>query len=132
MTTPALYDTSTKVAIMSVIVQSFMALRSGSNLVMHYNRLRQMLNIGIVRAEKLGDAEVEVFRRAQQALMEADKTYDAFKVWTFSGVGLIDIAKAIEGYHDILQRSSQDQMEAAGTEAERREAVGVLTRVTTH
>jgi hypothetical protein len=115
--------------IMLMVAGAFTQLRGGSNSVGDYNTLAGALNIGMVRAEQIGQEAVEVFRAALKALLRADQTYESLKVYVFTQADLVDLAKAVQGYSEILKTSTEQQMNSAIAEAERRLAVGIHARL---
>ena len=123
------YSQAQQTNIMAAVAGAFIALRDGSNRVRDFNDLAAAFNIGIVRAEQIGQQAVEVFRAAQQALLRADQTYDALKVYVFTQADLVDLAKGVAAYAEVLQESSEKQITDAIKEAERRLAVGVHARI---
>lgn len=100
-------------SIMRTVVEAFIGLRDGSNSIAHYNRLAAAMNIGIVRSEAIGEGAVEVFRGAQRALLDADAIYGALRCYTFTPGALVDLAKGVQGYFELLEMSTPAQMEAA-------------------
>jgi hypothetical protein len=114
---------------MGAVANAFMALRDGSNRIADWNALSHAFNIGIVLAEKVGEAEVDVFRNAMQALLRADQTYEAMKAYYFTQADLVDLAKAVTGYGELLKTSSEQKVKAAIAECERRLAAGVHARL---
>lgn len=115
-------------AIMIKVASAFMALRDGSNSIADFNLLASAINIGAIRAESLGPAEQEVFSNAKVAMMEVDSIYETMRLFSFSQAQLVDVAKAVQGYSDLLKTSTPAQMEAAGNESERRKAAGYLLK----
>lgn len=126
------YSATQRNSIMTAVAQAFMALRDGSNRIGDFNTLAAAFNIGIVRAESIGEPAVEVFRAGQQALLRADQTYDAMKVYVFTQADLVDLAKGVQGYSELLAMSTEGQMTAAIKEAERRLGVGLHARLVWH
>lgn len=123
------YSAAQRNSIMTAVAQSFIALRDGSNRIGDFNTLAAAFNIAIVRAESIGEPAVEVFRAAQQALLRADQTYDAMKVYWFSQSDMVDLAKGVQGYSELLAMSTEPQMKAAIAEAERRLQEGIHARL---
>jgi len=111
------------------VASAFIALRDGSNRVADFNTLVAAMNIGIIRAESIGPAAVEVFRAAQQALLRADQIYESLRIYTFTPADLIDVAKGVQGYSEVLDGSTEAQMKAAAEEGDRRLARGIHTRL---
>jgi hypothetical protein len=122
------YNANDMRAIMTKVANAFIALRDGSNLVSDFNLLSSAMNIGVVRAEKVSQQAVEVFQTAQRALVDADALYGSFRFYSFTQGALIDLAKGVQGYSELLQMSTPEQMEAAGTECERRLAGGHVVK----
>lgn len=115
--------------IMSAVALAFIGLRDGSNRVADYNALANALNVGMVLAERVGQAEADVFGAAIQAMLRADQTYDAMKVYTFTQADLVDLAKGVHGYSELLKTSSEQKVRAAIAECERRLAAGTHARL---
>lgn len=113
-------------SIMVPVAEAFIGLRDGSNQVAQYNRLAAAMNIGIVRSELISEGAVEVFRAAQQALLDADAIYEALRCYTFTPAGLVDLAKGIQGYSELLSMSTPAQMEQARAECARRLEAGIV------
>lgn len=118
------YTRENQAVIMTKVENAFIALRDGSNRTSDFNTLIGAMNIGMVCAESIGDGAVEVFRKAQRALLEAESPYPTLAKFTFDPVGLIDLARAIEAYSQILSETSPTQMQGALREVERRLAAG--------
>lgn len=113
-------------AIMMKVANAFIALRDGSNQVADFNILATAMNIGVVRAEAMCQEDVEVFQSAQRALIEADAIYGSLRAYIFTPAALVDMAKGVQAYSELLKMSTPAQMEKAGNEVERRLAVGHL------
>lgn len=118
--------------IMAKVVDAFMGLKNGSNRVDHFNTLAAVVNIGLVLAESQGQAEVEVFQRAQQALLQADATYDALRSYHLNMAILMDIARGVQGYSELLLKATPEQMKQAGAECDRRLALGCEAKPVSH
>lgn len=115
-------------AIMMKVASAFMALRDGSNKPADFNTLATAMNIGVVRAEALCQQDVEVFQAAQRALVDADTIYGSLRAYIFTPAALVDLAKGVQGYSELLKMSTPAQMEKAGNEVERRLAVGQVAK----
>lgn len=115
--------------IMAAVAGSFIALRDGSNRVSDFNTLAGAVNIGLVRSEGMDMSVEAIFRNAQQALLRADQIFDSLRVYSFTPADLVDLAKAVQGYGEMLQTSSEKQMKAAIEEADRRLATGLHARL---
>lgn len=127
------YSHTDRSAVMYGIVQAFRELQAGSSDLHLFDILTQTMNLGIVRAEKVGRAEVEVFLAARDALLKVEETYPALKVFTFDFATFNAIARGIQGYDDLLAKSTPQQMEAAMAECHRRLNSGHhATRQTVH
>lgn len=120
-------------AIMMKVSSAFIALRDGSNSTADFNTLASILNIGSIRAETVGRDAVQVFDEAKTALMEADAIYESLRCYIFTPGQLVSLAKAVQGYSELLKMSTPAQMEEAGNESERRKAAGgVMKHPTKH
>lgn len=122
------YTSDDMKAIMTKVASAFIALRDGSNRVADFNLLANAMNIGAIRAEAVGPAAVEVFSKAKETMMEVDSIFETMRFYSFSQAQLIDVAKAVQGYSELLKTSTPAQMEAAGNESERRKAAGFLLK----
>lgn len=123
--TDDIYTTHDKNTIMTKVANAFIALRDGSNRTSDFNTLIGAMNIGMVCAESIGDGAVEVFRRAQQALLAAESPFPTVVGYTFNSVALEDLAKAIQAYAQILNETTPEQMKGALGEVERRLQKGI-------
>lgn len=122
------YTSDDMKVIMTKVASAFIGLRDGSNSIADFNLLASAINIGAIRAESMTAAEVEVFSNAKVAMMEVDAIYETMRFYSFSQAQLVDVAKAVQGYSDLLKTSTPAQMEAAGDESERRKAAGFLLK----
>jgi len=125
------YTTGDIRSIMVPVAEAFIGLRDGSNQVAQYNRLAAAMNIGIVRSESIGEGAVEVFRAAQQALLDADAIYEALRCYTFTPGALVALAKGVQGYSELLAMSTPAQMEQARAECARRLGAGIVATPST-
>lgn len=125
---PDNYDQNDIRSIMEKVAMAFIALRDGSNSPKDFNTLAMAMNMGAIRAESIGQAEFDVFDHAKQALLDADSTYDTMKIYTFTQGALVDLAKGVQGYSELLATSTQEQMEACGKESQRRLAAGQVAK----
>ncbi len=95
--------------------------------------LSDMVNIGLVRSEVLGDARtndaaVGVFKAAGEALLECARIRDRHEKYGFAGPGIVAMKDALETYEQILTLSTPLQMRKAAKEADARLHAGhVLT-----
>jgi hypothetical protein len=103
---------------------AFAQLRNGSADVDLFDRMAAVLNVGMVRCEAIGQQGVEVFKRAQEALMEADRFFGSYKRFGFTGPGLVAMRLAIALYEEILRASTPRQMADAQQECIRRISAG--------
>lgn len=122
------YNTHDKRSIMTKVANAFISLRDGSNRIADFNLLVSAMNIGMIRAETIGDQAVKVFREAQQALVAADEVYGSLRCYIFTPDALIAIAKGVQAYSELLNETTPEQMEKAGNEVERRLATGIIAR----
>lgn len=105
---------------------AFAQLRNGSADIDLFDRLAAVLNVGLIRSEGIGQAGVDVFKRAQAALMEADAIYGRHKHFGFTGPGLEAMKEAIALYEEILKASTPRQMATAQDECMRRVRAGQI------
>lgn len=99
---------------------AFARLRNGSTDVDMFDRIAAVLNVGMVRCEAIGQEGVEVFKRAQAALMAADELFGRHKRFGFTGPGLEAMKDAIALYEELLKASTPRQMADAQRECMRR------------
>lgn len=99
---------------------AFVHLRTGGTDPDKFDRIAAVLNVGLVRSERIGPEGVEVFKAAQAALMQCDQIYGAHRRFGFTGPGLQDMKDAIELYEAILRESTPRQMADAQQECIRR------------
>lgn len=123
------YTAQEQTNIMGAVAQAFVRLRDGANRVADYNALAGAFNIGMVLAERVGQAEVDVFGAAIQALLRANQTYDSLQTFYFSQTDLVDLAKGVTGYGELLKTSSEQKVRAAIEVCEQRLAAGVHARL---
>jgi hypothetical protein len=116
-------------SLMEAITGAFLRLRAGSNSIGDFNTLAGAVNIGLVRSEKLDRAVEEIFQAGQRALLRADQHFNGLRAYYFTEADWIDIAKAVTGYAELLRLSTEEQMQAAITEADRRLAANMHARL---
>lgn len=114
--------------IMLRINDAFGQVAAGSTDEDLFDRLAAMANVGLIRCEEIGREGEEVFRAAQQALMEADGLRGRHGRPGFTGPGLEAMRAAIAVYDEILRASSPAQMTAALQECMRRIRAGHVER----
>jgi hypothetical protein len=123
------YTTTEQNNIMAAVAGAFVSLRDGSNSIADFNALSNAVNIGLVRSEKLDPGTEEVFKLAQRALLRADQHYGAMGLYVFTQLDLVDIAKGVTAYADLLKTSTERQMREAIQEAERRLSAGMHAKL---
>jgi len=123
------YTAAEQTNIMVAVAGAFLRLRDGSNSVGDFNTLANAINIGLVRSESMDRGTEEVFQRTQQALLRADQIYESLRVYTFTPAELVDLAKGVHAYSDVLKRSTEQQMKAAIEECERRLVRGMHAKL---
>jgi hypothetical protein len=106
------------------VQDAFMQLRKGSTDPDIFDRLAAVLNVGLVRAESIGQPAVEVFQAGQRALMECDAIFGRHRKFGFTGPGLLAMQEAVDLYEQILRLSTPLQMAKAQEECMRRVMAG--------
>lgn len=103
---------------------AFVHLRTGGTDPDKFDRMAAVLNVGMVRSEGIGQAGVEVFKAAQEALMRCDEFYGTHRRFGFTGPGLQAMKDAIALYEELLKASTPRQMADAQAECMRRVRAG--------
>jgi len=112
--------------IMVKIHDAFAHLRSGGQDYDLFDRIAVCMNVGLVRSESIGPEGVELFKAAQDALMDAARIREAHGKFGFTGLGLEALKEAVALYEELLALSSPLQMNAAQNEVIRRIRVGAV------
>lgn len=110
--------------IMLRIHDAFAHLRGGGNDYDLFDRVAVCMNVGLIRSEEIGQAGVQVFKAAQDALMDAARIREAHGHFGFTGPGLEAVREAVALYEDILTMSTPRQMTKAQDEVLRRVRMG--------
>lgn len=119
------YTAADRNAILARLIEAFQSLTNGSSDLNYFDTLSRAFNIGVVRCEKTGStAKLEVFLAAIQGLLQAEMTYAALHCFTWNVASMTAVVRGIEGYHDLLVRSTPKQMEEAIEECKKRLEAG--------
>lgn len=112
--------------IMVKIHDAFAHLRSGGTDRDLFDRVAVCMNVGLVRCEAIGPEGVDLFKRAQDALMESARICEKHGKFGFTGPGLETIREAVALYAELLAASSPRQMNEAQNEVIRRIRIGAV------
>jgi hypothetical protein len=110
--------------IMVLIHIAYEALKTGAGTDDDYDTVSAMVNVGLVRAESIGEALVDVFKEGGQAMLECERIRRRHGRYGFTGPHLQVMSTALDAYEQVLSMSSRNQMADAGAEADRRLARG--------
>lgn len=103
---------------------AFDSLSKGGSDVDQFDRMAAVLNVGLIRSESIGQGAVDMFKRAQAALMECDDLFGRHRKFGFTGPGLEAMKDAIALYEQLLKNSTPRQMHDAQLECVRRVQAG--------
>jgi hypothetical protein len=103
---------------------AFSQLQGGCNDPEIFDRMAAVVNVGMIRSESIGQAGVDVFQRAQAALMECDGIAQRHGKYGFTGQGLEVMREAISLYEDLLRASTPRQMHDCQMECMKRLRAG--------
>lgn len=94
-------------------------LRDGLGDEEDFDRVSMMLNIGLVRAEGIGNGEllVQTMQKAQEAMVRMKARYLRGLRFGFDAEGLASVPSALDAYETIMDASSPLQMRQAIQEA---------------
>lgn len=106
--------------IMNLIRIAYERLKSGHGTEADFDRVGAALNIGLIRAESIGQPLVEAFKSAGAAMLECVTLYRKHGKFGFTGPGILAMNAAMDDYESVLGASSPNQMEAAAIEGVRR------------
>lgn len=110
--------------IMTVIRLCYEKLKIGNAERREWIVVADCINIGLVRAEAIDPAVVEMFNAAGQAIVECEQIYLRHGKYGFTGPHILTMNAALEFYEQIITLSTPNQMYAAGLEADRRIKAG--------
>ena len=98
---------------------AFERLRDGQGDEEDFDRVGMMLNIGLVRAEDIGNGEllVQTMQKAQEAMARMKGRYLRGLRFGFDAEGLASVPAALDAYETIMDASSPLQMKQAICEA---------------
>jgi hypothetical protein len=88
-------------------------LRSGYGTEADFDRVGMTLNIGLVRAESIDDALVDLMQRGQAAMVRMQARYKRGMNLAFDAPGLTDVLAAVDAYESISDASSAAQITQA-------------------
>lgn len=106
--------------VMNIVRVSYEKLKAGHGSADDYDKLAAMVNVGVVRAESIGEALVDAFKDAGEAMLECARIYQRHGKYGFTGPHLLAMNAAVDLYAEILAMSSPNQMHAAALESTRR------------
>lgn len=111
---------------------AFERLRDGQGDEEDFDRVSMMLNIGLVRAEDIGNGEllVQTMQKAQDAMVRVKARYLRGLRFGFDADGLASVPAALDAYETIMDASSPKQMKLAIQEAYGRISNGDVLEVT--
>jgi hypothetical protein len=92
---------------------AYIRLRDGSGTEDDFDRVRMILNTGLLRSEQIDPLLVETMQRGQQALLRMKDRYLRGLKFGCDARGLVDIPEALDAYEVILDASSPLQMKHA-------------------
>ena len=123
-------DTSPKHAleISNKIRVAYQLLRDGQGTDEHFDRVAAALNVGMIRAEAIGQPVVAGIVKGMEALMDADRLNGSHGRYGFSGPGILAMNCALDLYDEILRNSTPRQMQLAAEEGARRMRRGEYLR----
>jgi hypothetical protein len=113
--------------IMVMIRIAYERLKSGGGSEADFDRVGAALNIGLIRAESIGQPLVEAFKHAGEAMLESVTLCRKHGKFGFSGPGLLHMNAGMDLYEEVLALSSPNQMEAAAQEGAARIRRGHFT-----
>jgi hypothetical protein len=102
--------------IMVLIRLSYEKLKIGSGTGQDYDRVGAAMNVGLIRAESIGQALVDAFLAAGQAMLECSRIHQRHGKFGFTGPHLLTMNAAMDLYEETLAMSSPNQMDAAAQE----------------
>lgn len=110
--------------IMLLIRLAYEKLKAGHGSADDFDRLGAALNVGLIRAEAIGQPLVEAFKAAGEAMLACDGRHLKVGRYGFSGTELLAMNAAVDLYSEILSLSSPNQMQWAVEEGCRRLKAG--------
>jgi hypothetical protein len=110
--------------IMLMIRLAYEKLKIGNATDFEYDRVGAAVNVGLVRAESIGQPLVDAFKAAGEAMLECARRQKASGKYGFSGPNLLSMNAAMDLYEQLLGLSSPNQMHSAQMEAYRRLTAG--------
>lgn len=102
--------------IMNLIRTAYERLKSGHGTERDFDHVGAAMNIGLIRAESIGQPLVEAFKQAGAAMLECVTRYRTGGRFGFSGLGILAMNAAMDDYESVLAASSPNQMEQAAQE----------------
>ena len=111
------YEPGEMVAEHIITTESFVRLRDGKGNEEDFDRVSMILNVGLIRAEKIDPSLVNTMQHAQEAMCRMKDRYLRGLRFGFDAQGLRDAMAALEDYQTIMDASTPLQMMAAIKEA---------------
>lgn len=119
-------DPDTAMEIMNNIRAAYQRMREGNGDDEDFDTLAATLNVGLMRAEKIGQPVVDSIDAGLCALVSADRRKELHGRYGFNGEGVIAMNAALDLYQDMLKLSTPGQMDAALQESMRRMRAGEI------
>ena len=108
---------------------AYIRLRDGSGTEDDFDRVSMILNVGLLRAEKIDQLLVETMIRGQQAMARMRDRYTRGMKFGCDSQGLQDIPEALDAYEIIMDASSPLQMMQAIQGAYKRISNGEILEI---
>lgn len=110
--------------IMVQLRTAYQRMREGNGTDEDFDQIAAAMNVGLMRAEKIGQPVVDGINAGLQALTAADRRKGAHGTYGFSGPELLSMNCAMDLYEEILRNSTPRQMQEALDEGARRMRAG--------
>lgn len=112
-----------------ITTECFVRLRDGGGTEQDFDRVGMILNVGLIRAEKIDPSLVHTMQAAQEAMCRMKDRYLRGLRFGFDAQGLQDTMAALDDYQTIMDASTPLQMMAAIKEAYSRLMGGEVLRM---
>lgn len=112
--------------IMVLIRMAYERLKAGHGTDADYDRLGAAMNVGLIRAESIGQPVVDAFQAAGEALLEAARIHQRHGKFGFTGPHILSMNAAMDLYEEVLSLSSPNLMQMAVEEGARRIRAGLF------
>ena len=107
------YEPGKMVAEHVITTECFVRLRNGTGTEEDFDRIGMILNVGLIRAEKIDPSLVHTMQEAQEAMCRMKDRYLRGLRFGFDAQGLRDTMAALDDYQTIMDASTPLQMLAA-------------------